>query len=298
MLLLALAACSSLRLGYGQGPHLAYWWLDGYADFAEEQSPRVKQAIEAWFGWHRREQLPQYARLLVRAQDEILHPATPAQACAWQAEFRQRATLAYERALPALAELAAGLSAQQVQHVEARLRKADQKFRDEFVPSDPRQRHRAAVKRAVERAEMLYGRLGAAQRDWIDRSLAASPYDALRLGEERQARNQDIVRTLRELPGMAGAAEREAALRALGHRFIESPRPAYRAYQERMNAFNCGLMAQLHNGATPAQREIARTKLRAWEEDAQALAGAAEGPQARAEAERAAAVALTRPAAR
>lgn len=276
VLLLALAACSSMRLGYNQGPHLAYWWLDGYADFNVEQTPRVKRDIEAWFAWHRHDQLPQYARLLARAQNEILERGTPAQACGWQAELRQRAELAYEHALPALAEVAVTLSPQQIQHVEARLRKADQKFRDEFAQPDPRQRHRAAVKRSVERAEMLYGRLSDAQRDWIDRSLAASPYDALRVVDERAARGQDIVRTLRELPRLAGAAERQAALRALGRRFEESPRPAYRDYQARMNAFNCALMAQLHDSATPAQKQIARTRLRGWEEDARALAGEAD----------------------
>ncbi|MFM8901356.1 MAG: hypothetical protein ACKOF9_15630 [Burkholderiales bacterium] len=40
-----LAACSAARLGYGQGPTLAYWWLDGYVDFNEAQSLRVREDL-------------------------------------------------------------------------------------------------------------------------------------------------------------------------------------------------------------------------------------------------------------
>ena len=33
-----LTGCSALRFGYNQAPELAFWWLDGYADFDEVQS--------------------------------------------------------------------------------------------------------------------------------------------------------------------------------------------------------------------------------------------------------------------
>ena len=36
-LALGLAACSAVRLGYANLPDLAYWWLDGYVDFSDEQ---------------------------------------------------------------------------------------------------------------------------------------------------------------------------------------------------------------------------------------------------------------------
>ena len=39
-----LGGCSSVRLAYGNGPQLAWWWLDGYVDFSTEQTPRVALA--------------------------------------------------------------------------------------------------------------------------------------------------------------------------------------------------------------------------------------------------------------
>ncbi|NBQ71130.1 MAG: hypothetical protein EBU46_20775, partial [Nitrosomonadaceae bacterium] len=60
-LLLLFSGCSMLRLGYDNGPQLAWWWLDGYVDFSREQAPHAKHAIHQWFGWHRTAQLPEYA---------------------------------------------------------------------------------------------------------------------------------------------------------------------------------------------------------------------------------------------
>ena len=46
LLLPALSGCSALRLGYANGPQLAWWWIDGYFDFSREQAPQVKQALD------------------------------------------------------------------------------------------------------------------------------------------------------------------------------------------------------------------------------------------------------------
>ncbi|MEK7778560.1 MAG: hypothetical protein AAB293_00575, partial [Pseudomonadota bacterium] len=38
-LLLLLNGCSLMRLGYNHGPQLAWWWIDSYLDFNQEQTP-------------------------------------------------------------------------------------------------------------------------------------------------------------------------------------------------------------------------------------------------------------------
>ena len=54
---LLLAGCGiALRLGYNQGPSLAFRWLDGYAEFDDAQSLRVRAALDEFFNWHRRTQ--------------------------------------------------------------------------------------------------------------------------------------------------------------------------------------------------------------------------------------------------
>ncbi len=43
----ALAACSAIKLGYNNIDDVAYWWLDSYVDFSDEQTPRVREDLRA-----------------------------------------------------------------------------------------------------------------------------------------------------------------------------------------------------------------------------------------------------------
>jgi hypothetical protein len=138
------------------------------------------------------------------------------------------------------------------------------------------ERLKAAVKRTVDRAEMLYGRLDERQRQLVAAGVAASPFDPAAWLAERQAVQNDTLQTLARLTaGGPGRADREsnlAGLQALAARVQRAPPGPYRSYQQRLTEYNCAFIAQLHNSTTPAQRQTARSKLKGWEEDLRALA--------------------------
>jgi hypothetical protein len=278
LLALVLGACSMLRIGYNQAPDLLYWWLDGYADFNGEQTPRVRAAIDDWFGWHRSDQLPALADLLARAQAEVLAPTDAAAVCGWRDEIQRRLETAYEQSIPALAGLALSLRPEQLRHIERRQRKANDEYRNDYLQSDTAERQQALLKRTVDRAETLYGRLDARQRNQLSRALATSPFDAALWLAERQARQQELLQTLRTLSAPGRTPDVQAArsaLRTLAQHAAQSPRPAYRSYQQRLTEFNCSLVADLHNSTTPAQRQAARKRLEGWQADLRALSNGA-----------------------
>jgi Family of unknown function (DUF6279) len=270
---LLLSGCSALRIGYSQGPDLAYWWLDGYADFNSEQTRRVRDALAQWFAWHRKTQLPDYAQLLARAQTEVRAEITPARACEWQADLLKRAHIAWEQAAPAAAEWALSVTPQQLQHIERRYAKANDEFRDDYLQEDPRERAEATVKRTVDRAESLYGRLDDAQRTRVAAAMARSPFDPELWLAERKQRQQDALQLLRKL-GAEGASreQAQAALRVYVEQIERSPREPYRRYSERLAEFNCAFAASLHNSTSSGQRRAAVNKLAGWEGDMRALA--------------------------
>ena len=271
--LLLLAGCSALRLAYGQAPHLAYWWLDGYVEFEPEQGERARDALADWFAWHRATQLPDYARLLAGAQRQMLHDVTPADVCRWADELRARLEAGYEHGVPALAEMVGTLKPQQLQHLERRYRRADEEFRDEYLQAAPAERLAESNKRAISRAELIYGELNEAQRALLAQGIAASPFDAERWLAERQLRQREVVGTLRTLQAeRADGARTQAALRVFAAHAAQSPRPAYREYQKRLFEHNCRLIARLHNSTTPEQRRRGADKLKGWEDDLRALA--------------------------
>jgi hypothetical protein len=271
--LVLLAGCSAVRLVYNQGQTFAYWWLDGYFDFDLEQGSRAREALSDWFRWHRATQLPDYAALLAQAQRQIPQDITPAEVCRWYDEMRRRLETAYAQGVPALADLLRTLRPEQVRNVEKRYQKADADFRSDYLQATRIEQLQAANKRTVSRAEMVYGRLDDAQRKLIADGIAASPFDARRWLAERQARQREIVDTLRALQGMrADPARTEAALRVFAAHAVQSPRPAYREYQQKLIEYNCALVARLHNTTTAEQRRHGIERLKGWEDDMRALA--------------------------
>jgi hypothetical protein len=272
-LCLALAGCSAVRLGYNQAPSLLYWWLDGYVDFDEAQTQLARRGLDQWFEWHRRTQLPDYAALLERVQVEARSDTTPERTCRWWHELRARYDVAIERALPDVAKVLLTLKPAQIRHVEEHFAKSNREFREEFLDADPKRRVRRLVERAIDRAESIYGRLDDTQREAIAERVAASPFDAQAWSVERELRQRDALALLTRIANDGLSNEQTlAALRAYVATWTRSPREAYRRYAERLEQYNCRFAAELHNGTTPAQRQTAITKVRAWESDLRALA--------------------------
>lgn len=272
--LLMASGCSALRFGYNQAADFTYWWLDGYIDFSETQTPQVRDALAAWFAWHRATQLPDYANLLARAQTEAMADSTPARVCEWWGLVSTRIGTGLEQGVPAAADVMLTISARQIQHIERRYAKANEEFRDDFLQGDPVKRRKASIERAIERAELLYGKLDDAQREQVARSVTQSPFDADLWFAERKRRQQDALQMLRRIAAEgASRDEAQAALRAYMERAVRSPREEYRRYSEKLSDYNCAFAARLHNSTSLVQRQAAAQKLKGWEADLRALAG-------------------------
>ena len=275
LLQLGLGGCSSIRLAYNNAPQLVWWWADGYVDFSREQTPQVKAGIERVLDWHRSTQLPDYLSLLVAGQSQVLEATTAAQVCRWQEQVREKLEPTLQRTLLLANEWLPGLGEAQFKHIEQRYAKGDEELRDNFLQADANERQAESFKRALERAELLYGRLGDAQKKVIREGVAASPFDPTLWLAERQRRQREVVATLRRLAAeKADSDKRLAALRMLAAHAERSVDVAYRSHQVKLADYNCALAAQIHNATTPAQRLKARENLKGWEEDLRSLIAA------------------------
>jgi len=271
-----LAGCSAVRLGYDQAPQLAWWWIDGYLDFNAEQAPRVREAVAQWFAWHRESQLNDYASLLARARAEAEGDVSAAQICRWNDQLRERIAPALERVLPSASAIAQTFTPAQVTHLEERLAKANEKFRQEQLQADPAERLDAAAGRSIDRFESFYGRLDQRQRRLVAEAVAASPYDPQVWADERESRQRELLATLRGIVReKPDGAKTQSLLRALARRFDGTPQGMLQAVRLRLNQHNCEMVARLHNTASAAQRQHLRKKLAAWEGDLRHLAAEA-----------------------
>ena len=123
---------------------------------------------------------------------------------------------------------------------------------------------------------MIYGRLEEPQREALRRDIERSIFDPQRILADRQRRQQDALQTLRQLldSKLDFDDARASCCAATWTRFENPPDAAYREYQEALIEEGCRSFAVLHNSTSPAQREAAVRRLRAYQRDLRELAAA------------------------
>jgi hypothetical protein len=274
-LLLGLSGCSAIKLGYNTLPEVAYWWLDGYADFTDTQRPVVRAELARLHAWHRAQELPRFAEMLGRLEQMVPGEITPQQACAIVDQVQERITVTADRAEPTVVALAVTLNDKQLRHLERKFRSSNETFQRENIDPPASERQEKRYERLLDRAETVYGRLDEPQRAALREGLAQSAYDPARILADRQRRQQDLLQTLRRIShGEVPPAEARTQLRAWLDRAQHAPDPAYRAWQEGLVQEGCRIFAGVHQRTTASQREQAVRRLRAYQRDLRDLAAA------------------------
>jgi hypothetical protein len=270
----ALSGCSAIRLGYNSLPDLAYWWLDGYVDFTETQTPMVRQELVRLHAWHRQQELPQLAEILGRLEQTAAGSISPQQACNVAGEVRGRLLQVAERAEPAVVSLAQTVAPHQLRHLQRKYRTNNETFRKDWLDLPAVEQKEKRFTGTLDRLESIYGRLDEQQRTVLRQGIEQSIHDPARILAERQRRQQDLLQTLRRLHE-AGLAPEEARnlLRGYVERTQRSPDAAYRNWQEALLQESCRIFAAVHESTTPAQRENAVRRLRAYQRDLRELSG-------------------------
>ena len=277
--LLLLQACSAIKLGYNNGTELAYFWLDGYVDFRDDQNPRLREELGKLLAWHRSEELPKLAELLQKVQRLAANDVMPSQICAVYADARERFDATTRRADPAAVWLAMSLSADQLKRIDRQLKKADDKFRKDTQDLTPVERMDRRVKSNVERAEEFYGRLDDKQVALLRGAMEAATSNPELNQLERQRRQADFAQTLRMASGQTtlantnkpGPAEVLTLLRGYLERLAKPLNAEYRAYSDKITQESCATFASLHNSTSKEQRDRAVRRLAAYERDAREL---------------------------
>lgn len=272
---MTLAGCSALKLGYAALPEVAYWWLDGYLGFEGAQSQRLREDLKRLHAWHRSAELPRVVALLQHMERLAPNDLTPAQACAFEPEIRERYLALRDRAEPAIVTNALTLTPEQLKHLERKYARNNREFEKDWMRPSPAEQIDKRIKLVAERVETIYGTVSDAQRAAIRKQLEATSFPAADVLAERKRRQQETLALLQRLTTQpTPLGEARMAVRGLMQRFTESPDPAWRAYQAAVVQDACRLVAAVHNAATPPQREHAAQRLRGWQRDLQELSAA------------------------
>lgn len=267
---LALGGCNAMKLGYQQGDRLAYWWVDRYVDVSDDQEPPTRDAINRFFSWHRRAQLPEIATVLTRVKSEVAGPVDAAMVRNARQDTQRLGRQAFENAIPDLADLMLKLTPEQIQRMESKFAESNAKYRKEFLKSDPEARTKARYDKVMDYAKLVYGRFSEDQERTIREAMGPYMQGAEARYAERVKRQQEWVTIAREVSTThPPKAQVEDMLRKYADHW---QRPAgERAQIRQANEAGVDLTVTIANLTTPEQKAHAVDRFQKWIDDTRSL---------------------------
>ena len=271
-----LTGCSAVRLGYNNLPDIASWWLDSYIDFSDTQGPQAKAALQKLQTWHRKEELPAIAELLVQAQTLAPQNITPEQACKIWEGAQVRVESFIQESSRLAAPVVSQLSAKQLKHLEKEWASRNEDWKKQWVQGTPDSRIKKRLDLAAERFNSFYGDLNLEQRQVLKQQFLQSTWSPEESYQRRLKRQQQQLMALQAMsseitkPAMP-LPQVEKALQSL---ILQSVRPKDAgdlSKQLQLEQQACQNLAQLHNTMSPAQRLKAQRKLKDYETDVREL---------------------------
>ena len=264
-----LQGCSAVKLGYQQLPNLSYWWLDSAVSFNDAQSAQVKDALTQLQRWHKREELPVYADLLQRLAAQSAEPLQAQQICnAWE-DIDKAMDRTMRQTVRLAAPVALMLGPEQLSHLNQHWASKDKDWDKEWVQGSAGERLERRLGKTVERYSDFYGPLSAAQTAMVKAQLQQSAWSPEWGQRDRVRRHQDLMAALQKASQSNATAlpKVEADLWGAWQRWLSPPDATGKAVMQKMVQQGCENLAQLHNSASPEQRQRAARRLRAYEQD-------------------------------
>jgi hypothetical protein len=265
-----LGGCSALRIAYENADTYLHYRAKSYLDLDSKGSEELDERIDEFFAWHRKNALPQYARLSEDAAKRVAKGLSR-EDIVWGydsmvAHARQSLRVAAERIAPLLDRL----TPQQVAHMEKRFAEDNRKFEKENLRGSERDRRRRRAKVIEDRLEDWVGNLSPAQVEKVKQFSERTPlFDELR--------DRDRKRMQAELIDMIRKREAQKRLPDWISNWDRGRDPAHAAASERFRQEYGALLLELDKTLAPEQRNRAQANFRRYAEDFRVLARRAGG---------------------
>jgi hypothetical protein len=247
---LVLAGCNKIGLVYEFADKLVLYNVEENFDLDKEQRAALKDSVQAYFRWHRRNLLPAYADFLAYVADSARNGLRPEEVRTGMARFQEL----YRRTLDPVAGISAAflesLSPAQVDAWINRQRAKNRKLRNDFSGS-LEERLDIRARKIIDELEDWTGRLSKDQKARIRALNGTVPWNGslwLDLREQVQERVADMAR--RKAP----ADSLRAYLAAYFLRDESLKTPEYRERVKESERKTAILIYQIHHLLTDGQR--------------------------------------------
>ena len=205
----ALAGCGTvMRVVYNNGDFALRVMANEYFDTSGDQSDILKAQLVRFHEWHRREELPAYARMFQGAAERAARGLTREDATWAIVSVRERYRLVVAQAAEDGAPVIATLKPENYAALERKFADVNAKFTKDYLAGDQAKRDKARAKWFEERFEWFIGDLTDAQVALIQRFVQTQPrMNEVRLAD-RKRRQQEFVALIRQYQQSPELAQR------------------------------------------------------------------------------------------
>ncbi len=252
-LALVLAGCNKIKLVYESSDWLLTYSVEDNFDLDKPQRALLKEEVDAYFHWHRKELLPVYADFATFVADSLRNGMRPSEVDSGYARYRELYRMTMEPALDKSVNLLVSLSPEQVDQWLEHVHKKNAKMHKDFSGSlEERLDHRYA--KIVDELEDWTGKLTKDQKARIKALNHTLPWNGnlrLEVREKVQEHLGDILRK---------KAPREEVRAYLANYLLDTDSLKSEEYRIRNHDFQVRLkimIYQIHNLLTPEQKRRA-----------------------------------------
>ncbi len=173
---LSLSGCNKIGLVYEYADKLVRYNVEDNFDLDKAQRARLKDDVEAYFHWHRKQLLPEYANFLKYVADSLRDGLRPAEVDSGYKRYKALYRMTMEPVAEKSLALLEGLTPEQVDGWMEKQHKKNEKLRKDFSGTLPeRLDHR--YKKIIDEMEDWTGRLTKEQRARIKVLNASLPWN-------------------------------------------------------------------------------------------------------------------------
>lgn len=192
-LLLPLSGCGIISIGYNYADAYLRYSINSYATFDSEQKVIIKNDVDDFMRWHRKDMLPQYVSFLQGLQQTALSGTAlkKEDVARFRSELRTLYVKTLQPTVRPAAKLLSGVNAEQIDELVKSFAKENKKQREKDLAGDRDEQLRKRAERSVDFLENLVGEFSDKQLDSIREMSRNLPYATelyIRLREDNQAR--------------------------------------------------------------------------------------------------------------
>jgi hypothetical protein len=269
---LLITACSTVRFVYNQGDTLIRWWIDDHIGLTADQEFLTRELLEQQFWWHRTEQLTDVSKTLEQLRRQLNRPLSTQEVSQFSDDLKKLIYAIAKKTTPDAAKLFVTLQSNQIETMQKRMQKGNEKFAKEWLPPGLEKQNKIRADKVIGRVEWLFGSINKEQEEKIRQHIKNNPLDMNIVYQERLRRQNDLIRIIKSInQNKLNQQQAEELLTVYMKNFEYGTTKEQQDFGKRRAALGVQLSSFITQIMNDEQRKYASGRVETWALDVQEL---------------------------